>query len=232
MGEPFEPSAPVGDVRPGTAVSVPMGEKSAVSIVSVSSAEEGSSSSSSSPSSDSSESSPGPRLRNRRLTIRIPTSDAEEASAGTEEGVTSTSPSRSPALRIAPTSSMTQAVTSSVIYTSQMEAGAEASPTIVWTSRARERLSRRQWGTSQPRPDHCESMARSSEGRRTAPQAAAPTEPPRIEWTPKGAGPGWASVETNSWGELEEAAQQSVQKERPRRRWTTPWMSGAESAPK
>ncbi len=26
-----------------------------------------------------------------------------------------------------------------------------------------------------------------------------------------GAGPGWASVETNSWGELEEAAEQSVQ---------------------
>ena len=26
-----------------------------------------------------------------------------------------------------------------------------------------------------------------------------------------GAEPGWASVETNSWGELEEAAEQSVQ---------------------
>ncbi len=106
---------------------------------------------------------------------------------------------------------MTKAVTSSVIYTSQMEAGTDTSPTIVRTSKARERVSRRQWGTGQPKRDHCESVARSSEGHRTPPQVVTMTEPPRIEWTLTGAEPGWASVETNSWEEFEEAAQQSVQ---------------------
>ena len=91
--------------------------------------------------SDSPESSPGPRLRIRRLTHRISTSDPDEASEGMEERAASASPTRFPALRIASTSSMTHALTCSVFYTSQVEEGANTSPVIVRTSTARESLS-------------------------------------------------------------------------------------------
>ncbi len=36
-------------------------------------------------------------------------------------------------------------------------------------------------------------------------------ESPRIGWTPTGSEPGWVPVETDSWEEFEEAAQQNVQ---------------------
>ncbi len=121
-GRRQNPSAPIRDVRPGAAVNVPVGERSIAPVVPIPSDNE-SSSGSSSPSqhdSDSPDSSLGPRQRVRHLTHRIPPSDPEEASEETGKGVTSTTAPEFPALRIAPTTSMIQAVTNSVFYTSQV----------------------------------------------------------------------------------------------------------------
>ena len=206
------PPAPIGDVRPGAAAGVPVGERSMAHVVPISSDDESSSSSSShsQQDSDSPDSSPEPRLRVRHLTRRIPTSDPEEASEETGERAASASPPRFPALRIAPTVSMTQAVTTSVFYASQVEANG-ASPTIIRTSRARESLSQGQRGIDPPNTDSREAVARSSEGQHNLSRVATPVDSPRIGWTPTGSEPGWAPVETDSWEEFEEAAQQNVQ---------------------
>ncbi len=89
-------------------MSVPVGERSTALVVPIYSDDESSSGSSSHSqhNSDSPDSSPGQRVH--RLTCRIISSDPEEASEETEEGVTSTTAPEFPALRIAQTASMTQ----------------------------------------------------------------------------------------------------------------------------
>ncbi len=74
----------------------------------------------------------------------IPTSDAEEALTGVGEITVPTSPPQFPALQGTTTSSVTQAVASSVIYTCQMEADTAMPTTIARTSGSRERWFRRQ----------------------------------------------------------------------------------------
>ncbi len=92
-------------------------------------------------SSSSSKSDPDQTQCNHRLTIRIPTSNPEEVSAGSGEIIAPNSHLQFPALQVTTTSSMMQAVTSSVSYASQMEADTATSATVTWTSRSRERWS-------------------------------------------------------------------------------------------
>ena len=146
-GKRLNPPAPAGDVRPGAATNVPIGERLVAPTASLSSDDESSSDSgyTSPSSSSSSDSSPGPRQRVQRLTCRVISTDSKEASDDIGEGVASTTAPEFPALRVPSDASLTQAVTTSVFHRSQVEtdeaAASGASPIIVRTSRARDRLS-------------------------------------------------------------------------------------------
>ncbi len=139
-----DPPAPVGDVRPGAAANAPLGKRLVAPAASVPPDDESSSGSGSisQHGSVSSDSGPGPRQRVRRLTRRVISSDPEEVSDNTSEGVTSTAAPEFPALHVPSTASLTQAVTTSVFHRSQVEtngaATSGASPIIVRTSRARD----------------------------------------------------------------------------------------------
>ncbi len=136
------PLDPIGDLRPGAVANVPLGKRSTTLIVPAPSDDESSSGSSSHSQSRSvtSDSSPGSRQRVRHLARIIPPSDPEEVSDDADEGVLSATAPEFPALRIAPTASLTQAVTTSVFHTSQVEtngaSASGASPVIYRTSKA------------------------------------------------------------------------------------------------
>ncbi len=101
-GKRPNPPAPTGDVRPGAIVNVPIGERLVAPTASMPS-DDGSlfdSGSLSQSSSSSSDSSPGPRQRVHRLACRVISSNPEEASDNTGEGVTSTKAPEFPALRV------------------------------------------------------------------------------------------------------------------------------------
>ncbi len=210
------PPAPAGDVRPGANVSVPMGERLVAPTAAMpsndgSSSDSGSLSQSSLSSSDSS---PGPRQRVRRLAHRVISSDPEEVSDNTAEGVTSTTAPEFPALRVPSDASLTQAVTTSVFHRSQVEtdeaAAAGALPIIVRTSRARDRLSCARRGRMSPATSPRGAQVRTSDGQSPFSRPVNPAESSRVDWTPR-AGFDWAPIETESWEKFEEVAQQAAQ---------------------
>ncbi len=164
-----------------------------------------SSSSSSISSSSSSDTSLTHRLFTHRVTIRIPTSDPEEASTAPASSL------QFPALQIVPTSPMMQEGTRSAIYTSQMEPGMAASPTIIWTSRSRGRGGPD--GRREPTGSCRIARLRVLGAKKLVPTQTQPPPPElsHLGWTPPGAMPRWASVETSMQEEFEGAAQQNVQ---------------------
>ncbi len=216
-GKRPNPPAPDGNVRPGAAANVPIGERLVGPAASVPSDDESSSNSGSisQPSSASSESSPGPRQRVRRLTRSVISSDPEEISDNTSEGVTLIAAPEFPALHISSTASLTQAVTTSVFHRSQVETNGAAtsgtSPIIVQTCMARDRLSREQQGIISPDTDSGRTAARNPDDLPTSSRPTTPAESSRVNWTPMGSEFDWAPVETDSWEKFEEAAQQNAQ---------------------
>ena len=146
------------------------------------------------------------------LRIVILTTDTEEAPA--EVGEISV-PASSPQLLMlqdTTTGFMMQAVTSSVINASQMEAGTAASPPIDQDSGSRERWPRRQREADRQQAlDHRRPESEDRRGAWSRPDLGTPMGPSRLGGTPPGATPHLAIVETGTWEELEEAAQLSVQ---------------------
>ncbi len=198
-------------------MAVPIGERLDTPTASVHSEDESSfgSDSASQPSSDSSDSTPGPRQRVRRLTRRIILSNPKEASEETEDGIISIDASEFSALRVPSDTSLTQAVTTLVFHRSQVEtneaAASGASPVIVWTSTAWDRLSGGQQGRISPEINPHRAQASPSDDPLTSSRPATPSGSSRVDWTPRESGFDWAPIETDSWEKFEEVAQQVAQ---------------------
>ncbi len=210
------PLAPAGDLRPGADMGVPMGERLVAPTAAMlsddgSSSDAGSLSRSSSSSLDSS---PGPRQRVRRLACRVISSDPDEVSDHTEWGVTSTTAPEFPALQVPSDASLTQAVTTSVFHRSQVEtdeaAASGASPVIVQTSSARDRLSCAQQGRMSPATSPRGAPVGAFDSQSPLSRPVTPAEPISVDWTPR-TGFDWALLETDSWEKFEEVAQQAAQ---------------------
>ncbi len=191
---------------------VPMGERLVAPTAAITS-DDGSSSNADSLSQSSSslsDSSPGPRQRVCHLICRVISSDLEEASDHTDEGVNSTVAPEFPALQVPSDDSLTQAVTASVFHRSQVEtdeaAASGASPIIVRTSRAWDELSCAQRGRMSPATSPRGAPEGTFDGQSPFSQPVTPAEPNRVDWTPR-AGFDWAPIETDSWEKFEEVAQ-------------------------
>ncbi len=204
-------------MRPGAAANVPAGERLVTPTASVSSDNESSSDSGSisQPSSVSSDSSPGPWQRVRCVTCRIISSNPKQVSDDAGEGVTLITAPEFPALCVPSTASLTQAVTTSVFHMSQVETNGAttsgASPIIVRTSRARDRLSREKQGRISPDTDPRRAPARNPDDQLASSRPTTPAESSRVNWTPTGSEFDWASVETDLWEKFEKSAQQNAQ---------------------
>ncbi len=157
-GRRTNPPAPAGDVRPGTIANVPVGERLDAPTAPILLDDESSSDSGSMSriNLSSSDSSPGPRQRVRHLTCRVLSSDPEEISDSTSEGVIANPSSEFPPALCNPSDAvLTEAVNAAPIHRGQVEtdkaAASGASPVIVRTSRARDQLPRVQRGGISPR---------------------------------------------------------------------------------
>ena len=134
------------------------------------------------------------------------TTDTVEASDGVGEMSVPASPPQLPILQNTMTSSMNQAMTSSVIYASQMEADTVASPLRNPQNGFRECQPQEQRGPDiRPAWDHRESGSEDQGGAWPRTDMEAPAGPSRLGWTWPGAAPRWDPIETGTWEELEEA---------------------------
>ncbi len=146
------------------------------------------------------------------LKIVIPAADVEGSADKMEEMSVPPSPLTLPMLQGPTASSMTQAVTSSVIYAHQMEDDAAASPSRDPEDGSSGRRPQGQEGPNcPPKVDHRGTDEDVQGGARPRRDKEATTGPSRLGWTQPGVVPSWDPVETSTWEELEEAAHLSVQ---------------------
>ncbi len=146
-GNRINPPAPAGDVRLGAVANVPVGERLVTPTAPVPLEDESTSDagSGSHPSSSSSESSPGPRQRVHRLTRSMHYSEPEEVSGSTTGEAVDSPATTFPALCGPSNVTLVEEAHAVPAPRNQVEAdeptAAEASPVIVRTTRARNRLS-------------------------------------------------------------------------------------------
>ncbi len=175
---------PAGDVRPKAAANVPVGERLVAPTAPVPLEDESASddSSGSHPSPSSSESSPGPRRRIRRFTHRMNYSELEEVSGSTPGEAVDSPATTFPALCGPSSSTPAEEAPAAPAPCSPVEAGepaaAEASPIIVRTSRARNRL-------SQASPEGTLPKTSSQEARSKTPENQSPPSRPVTSVTPQ-----------------------------------------------
>ncbi len=168
-GNRINPPAPAGDVRLGAMANVPVGERLVAPTAPVPLENESTSDagSGSHPTSSSSESSPGPRQRVRRLTRRMHYSEPEEVSGSTTGEAVDSPAATFPALCGPSTATLAEETHAVPAPRNQVEAGepttAEASPVIVRTSRARNKLSQAQQGETSPRTSSQEAQPKTPE---------------------------------------------------------------------
>ncbi len=160
------------------------------------------------PTSSSSESSPGPRQRVHHLTCRMLYSDPEEVSDSTTGEAIGSPTAMFPALCSPSNAVLTEVVNTALVHRGRVEtdeaAAAEASPVIVWTSRARNQLPRVQQGGASP--------GTSPRGARVkTPDDQSLSSRPVTPATPRESRFGWAPIDTDSWEKFEDAARQATQ---------------------
>ncbi len=160
---------------------MPVGERLVAPTVPVPLEDEGTSdaSSGSHPSSSSSESSPGPRQRVRRLTRRMHYSEPEEVSGSTTGEAVDSPATTFPALCGPSNVTLAEEAHAVPAPRNRVEAGeptaTEASPVIVRTSRARNRLSRAHQEDTPKRASSQEARPKTPENRPPLPGQSRPS---------------------------------------------------------
>ncbi len=137
----------------------------------------------------------------------MPSSDPEEVSNNTDEGVTVASASEFPAL-CAP--SQCHLDRGGEVETDEAAASG-ASPIIVRTNRAWGQLSCAQRGGISPRTSPRGARAGTFDDQSLSSRPVTPAESSRVDWTPGESGFDWAPIETDSWEKFDDAAQQAAQ---------------------
>ena len=209
-GNRTNPPAPAGDVSPEATADVPVGERLVAPTAPILLGEESSSDSGSEshPSSSSLESSPGPRQRIRRLTRRMHYSEPEEVSGSTTGQAVNSPATTFPAFCGPSNTAVAEEASTMPAPQSQAEAeetaAAGASPVIVRTSRARNRLSQAHQEETLPRM--------SPQGARSkTPEDQSPVSRPVTPVTPLEPQLGWRPIDTDSWETYEDVARRATQ---------------------
>ena len=134
-------------------------------------------------------------------------SDPEEVSDSTTGEATVSPTAAFPALCGPSNAVLTEAVNTALVHRSQVEANEAvalgASPIIVRTSRARDQLSRVQWGGTSPGTSPRGARVRTPDDQSLSSRPVTPVTPreSRFEWAP---------IDTDSWEKFEDAAQQAT----------------------